>query len=222
MQGSKIARAVAGLVILILVLGSFLADRPEDKTSGTPAAGATDEAAIREAIETSLKDAAVAQESHRTANPSYTSDQAALEAEGLTLQPDVVFAVFSADENGYCMDAGNIEAQIFYYYYSEEGAPSEGSCAAVVPPTGETVGIRSQLEAVLKDMATAQESFRTANPRYTDRIKDLEREGLQISPGLKVSIELATKTAYCMEAQAEGQRYRYKSNRGAPEKGTCG
>lgn len=54
-------------------------------------------------------------------------------------------------------------------------------------------------ESTLKNAATAEESYATVNDgRYTDRIADLEAEGLQVPPEVVVSV-FASDSAYCIE-----------------------
>ncbi len=146
MAGSGLARGVAGLVCLVLVLGALFTSKPEEaggkpgagngnengiETEAAPADPETD--AIKDALQAALKDAATAQESWRTAHSSYTDDVNRLAKEGLQLVPQIQFTIVQADENGYCMNAAYPPAELFYFYWSENGAPLEGDCESAVP-----------------------------------------------------------------------------------------
>jgi type IV pilus assembly protein PilA len=86
----------------------------------------------------------------------------------------------------------------------------------------------SQTESALKNAATAQESFLTANPAYATTEGELNTEGFKKAPDVTLAIPVSTPTRYCMTAfhtsigAADGT-YTYDSDVGAPKKGSlCG
>jgi hypothetical protein len=98
---------------------------------------------------------------------------------------------------------------------SGEEAPAEGE--------GEEVdeGLEA-LEALVKDAATAEESYFTSNLAYTDSVEDLEGEGLDVPEGITVVISLAGKDGYCVQASDDsGSVFHYDSSVGQPEQGEC-
>lgn len=83
---------------------------------------------------------------------------------------------------------------------------------------------RVEVESALKNAATAQESYAVSNEgRYTDRLSDLEAEGLQLGPRIEVTIARAGRDGYCLEATAGGLvgAMHYSSTEGAPLPGRC-
>jgi type IV pilus assembly protein PilA len=80
-------------------------------------------------------------------------------------------------------------------------------------------GWRSQMESALKNAATAQESYLTANTSYTTATAALGSEGLKTAPDVSLVIDAATGTHYCMKAthsSLTGVTYFYSSNSGRP------
>ena len=85
--------------------------------------------------ESTLKNAATAQESWATGdgNGTYTNVEAELEAEGFRYAAsEITFTVDSADgATAYCMEADSLnDPAIDFHYSSDVGAPVEGECAA--------------------------------------------------------------------------------------------
>lgn len=83
----------------------------------------------------------------------------------------------------------------------------------------------SQLESALKNMATAEESWLTANPTYTTSVPNLVTEGFTYSSAdVTPSVVSATGTAYCLKAVSGHDttiiRY-YSSAVGRPETAAC-
>ena len=80
-------------------------------------------------------------------------------------------------------------------------------------------GWRSQMESALKNAATAQESFLTANTGYTTSVGALSSEGLKTAPDVSIEIFTADGTHYCMKAthsSLTSVTYYYSSNSGRP------
>jgi type IV pilus assembly protein PilA len=80
-------------------------------------------------------------------------------------------------------------------------------------------GWRSQMESALKNAATAQESFLTANTAYTTVVASLSGEGLKTAPDVSLVVSDATGTHYCMRAthtSLTSVTYWYSSNSGRP------
>ena len=85
-------------------------------------------------------------------------------------------------------------------------------------------GWRSQMESALKNAATAQESFLTANTSYSGAVDSLSSEGLKTAPDVSIGVVSSSGTAYCMRAQhssLSGVTYFYSSNVGRPTTSTC-
>jgi hypothetical protein len=102
-------------------------------------------------------------------------------------------------------------------------ADCEGFTEAPAEGEGEEVdeGLEA-LEALVKDAATAEESYFTSNLAYTDSVEDLEGEGLDVPEGITVVISLAGKDGYCVQASDDsGSVFHYDSSVGQPEQGEC-
>ena len=89
-------------------------------------------------------------------------------------------------------------------------------------------GWRSQMESALKNAATAQESYLTANTSYAPAsaagLSALSAEGLKTAPDVSISIESSSGTHYCMEASHTSLTtvtYYYTSNTGRPTTAVC-
>jgi len=82
-------------------------------------------------------------------------------------------------------------------------------------------GLRADMEASLKNAATAQESYATTHDgTYTSDVSDLYLEGF--SPGLAgVSVLEANADGYCLEAVLNDEVMHFDSSHGAPEDGGC-
>jgi type IV pilus assembly protein PilA len=80
-------------------------------------------------------------------------------------------------------------------------------------------GWRSQMESALKNAATAQESFLTANTSYSASTASLGSEGLKTAPDVTITVFASSGTHYCMSAvhsSLTGVTYYYSSNAGRP------
>ncbi len=85
-------------------------------------------------------------------------------------------------------------------------------------------GWRSQMESALKNAATAQESYLTANTAYTEGLTDLSAEGLKTAPDVLLTVIDATGTHYCMQARhtsLTSATLYYSSNVGRPQTNAC-
>ena len=87
-------------------------------------------------------------------------------------------------------------------------------------------GWRSQVQSALKNAATAQESWLTANSAYTLNLADLQSEGFKAAADVTVAVATASGTEYCMNgshANLNGNApiFHYDSNDGEPLSGTC-
>ena len=81
----------------------------------------------------------------------------------------------------------------------------------------------AQVETVLKNASTAEESYLVSNPSYTDSVDDLEAEGLTIPAMVDVTIPEATSNAYCIEATHEEMPGVWSLESGSvrPREGPC-
>lgn len=103
------------------------------------------------------------------------------------------------------------------------GAATPGGDAPAEGTEGEEVdeGLEA-LESVVKNAATAEESYFTSNLAYTDSVEDLEGEGLDVPEGIAVEITLSGQDGYCVQASDDsGSVFRYDSSVGRPEQGEC-
>lgn len=83
---------------------------------------------------------------------------------------------------------------------------------------------RDRTESTLKNGATAEESYRTVNPSYTERNRDLRDEGLMWNEDrIKFFVSWATDSDYCLHAKhdAMSRPMHYSSSVGMPERGPC-
>jgi hypothetical protein len=79
-------------------------------------------------LESTLKNAATAQESFATTNAgAYTDQIDDLEGEGLQVPPEIVLTVL-AGGGQYCLEASSEELDATIYYSSTEGTPLPGTC----------------------------------------------------------------------------------------------
>jgi type IV pilus assembly protein PilA len=82
----------------------------------------------RSQMESALKNAATAQESYLTGNPSYAGAVSDLSNEGLKTAPDVSISIFQSSGTHYCMKATHTSlTSVTYYYSSNSGRPQTGS-----------------------------------------------------------------------------------------------
>jgi hypothetical protein len=131
----------AAAVLVALVVGAIFAGRAEEART-TPgrfdqASGRCvgDEPVSRERcdaqlaqVESTLKNAATAEESYATVNEGrYTDQIAALEAEGLQVPPEVVLTVLASNKQ-YCIEGSSEELGATLHYSSTEGLPRPGPC----------------------------------------------------------------------------------------------
>lgn len=82
---------------------------------------------------------------------------------------------------------------------------------------------KEKAEETLKDAATAQESYRTSHPTYTESRAALEAEGLVVRRGVRFLVVHADRDSYCMDAKHRRARrwQHYYSEDGAPTPGRC-
>jgi hypothetical protein len=83
---------------------------------------------------------------------------------------------------------------------------------------------RSQTENVLKNGATAEESWRTSHNSYTERNVDLRAEGLTWNTDrIRFFVSWATADGYCLHAKHKrmDRPMHYESKDGLPERGPC-
>lgn len=184
-----------------------------------PAASA---ATRRQQTETVLRNAATAEESYRTSHDSYTERLRHLRNEGLRWDRDRVRLFVSwATESGYCLHARHVRMERPMHFDSNEGRPAFGPC----PTTGEArTRWREQMETVLKNAATAQESYATSTDAgYTKSKDDLRAEGFRNwYREVRLVIVRATRTYYCMEARHRVLDTLYfDSDDGRPRRGRC-
>ena len=82
-------------------------------------------------------------------------------------------------------------------------------------------GWKSQMESAVKNAATAEESYLTANPDYTEDVTALEDdEGLKYAEDVGLAIEAEGGTAYCITAAHSNlgaDRVYYHSEIGEPQ-----
>lgn len=80
-------------------------------------------------VESTLKNAATAQESYAVSNNgSYTNQVTDLEAQGLQVPPEIELAVFISPAESYCIEALSEELGGVLHYSSTEGTPRPGPC----------------------------------------------------------------------------------------------
>ncbi len=77
------------------------------------------------------------------------------------------------------------------------------------------------LETLLKNAATAQETYAVDNFTYTDSVAELEAAGLNVPPESNLEVVTATETEYCLEASADDTVMHLDSASGNPQEGTC-
>ena len=82
----------------------------------------------------------------------------------------------------------------------------------------------SQSESALKNAATAEESYATANNgAYTTSTATLETEGYNPVTGVTLTVTSATASGYCLQADhaQDIPNYYYDSDDGKPTTATC-
>ena len=87
------------------------------------------------------------------------------------------------------------------------------------------MGWESQIQAGLKNAATAQESYLISNATYTANANDLTAHGLRVHPAVVVNVRSADgSSGYCLEAiheQLPNEVWNYDSDIGEPLEGPC-
>jgi hypothetical protein len=79
-------------------------------------------------LETSLRDASVAEETYRSTNGTYTTDVGALQSEGMNTPPDVTLAIKTADASAYCIEATQVRLPGVTWHVATGGSPTTGLC----------------------------------------------------------------------------------------------
>ena len=80
-----------------------------------------------EALQSIVKNAAVAEESYLTSNGTYTDSVEDLEAEGLDVPEGITVEVEADEGTAYCIQASDDSGSVFHYD-STEGEPAQGPC----------------------------------------------------------------------------------------------
>jgi type II secretory pathway pseudopilin PulG len=80
-------------------------------------------------LEAALRNAATAQETVFTTSGSYTANPEILKENGMTLDPTITLTIFSANAEGYCMDAYRDANGEHWHISKAEGAPAVGVCS---------------------------------------------------------------------------------------------
>jgi hypothetical protein len=105
---------------------------------------------------------------------------------------------------------------------SAAGSPSNAQTESI----DSQEAVLSEMDASLRNTAIAEESWFVANNSYTANVNALmQEEGLQLAPGVDITIVRANEVGYCFEATHQavpGMVRRYDSNVGTPEDGPCG
>lgn len=81
-----------------------------------------------------------------------------------------------------------------------------------------------RVSSALKNAATAEESYAVGHDaRYTKKVADLEREGLQLPAEIELRVVGPARESYCLEATMEGLvgKMHYSSIEGSPSPGPC-
>jgi hypothetical protein len=83
----------------------------------------------------------------------------------------------------------------------------------------------AEVEAALKNAATAQESFATSSGGlYTAEVRELEDEGLQPTENVTIVVVHASELGYCIgggHARLANKMWHYSSDGGQPVPGIC-
>lgn len=86
-------------------------------------------------------------------------------------------------------------------------------------------GYKSQAQSAVKNMATAEESFATANNGvYANTLAQLQGEGFRagpVTPSIIYPTNTSTSDGYCLKAVSNGQSSWYASDVGAPQDTAC-
>lgn len=161
-----------------------------------------------------LRNAATAQESFATTttDASYTNRLSDLADQGFQEPADLDMKVFgpSVGDAFYCIEAFSKQLRGTLHFSSMVGSPEPGPCFA-------------ELESILKNAATAEESYATVRPgRYTDDLSKLEEEGLELREGIELTVTVGGDQ-YCIEAVSvdEDATLHYSSTTGRPKPGPC-
>lgn len=136
--------ALGTLMLAVLLLAALLSGRAEERAEDAPArfdeatgrcvgGGETGSLECEEQlaqVESTLKNAATAQESYATvSNGEYTEDISDLEQEGLQVPPTVQLTIVTGRDQQYCMEATSQELGGTMHYSSTEGLPRPGPCS---------------------------------------------------------------------------------------------
>lgn len=145
----RLGAGIAALIIVGLVVAAIVAGRNEqaaeeearnaparfDQVSGRCVGGGEVGRMMCEdqlaQVESSLKNAATAQESYATVSEShrYTDSISDLEAEGLQVPPNVQLTIMTGGGLKYCMEATSQELGGTMHYSSTEGTTRSGPCS---------------------------------------------------------------------------------------------
>ena len=115
------------IVIKVVLVGAAIAALLSVMILG-PASGSTKEEK-RERMQSSLKNAATAEESYRVDAQSYTRVLDDLKAEGLDTYRNVRLLIARAGQNHYCIEAQHDALGEIWKYSSRVGRPVEGRCS---------------------------------------------------------------------------------------------
>ena len=105
----------------------------------------------------------------------------------------------------------------------QEAANEAGAATPGDDAEGEEVdeGLEA-LQSIVKNAATAQESYFTSNTEYAESVEELEAEGLDVPEGITVDITLVGQDGYCVQASDDsGSVFHYDSATGQAEQGEC-
>ena len=177
----------------------------------------------RQQTASALKNAATAEESYRVDHDAYTESVRALRDEGLEWNRDKIKLFISwATKTGYCVHAKHDNMRRPMHYDSSEGEPKRGPCPATEDAERRW---RDQMDNLLKNAATAQESYATEHDgEYTTSKEDLRDEGWK-NPWREIRLIIARveEGYYCMEAHHRGLDvgHHYQSTKGRPVRGGC-
>ena len=170
-------------------------------------------------VRTALKNAGTAQESHATESKGerYTDRFSDLKEQGFQKPLDIHMKIFgpAVADVFYCIEAYSDRLGATFHYSSRVGSPESGPCFP-------------ELESVLKNAATAEESYAVGNKgRYTEDVSELKKEDLMIPDGIELTIKVSGRQ-YCIEALSVetgavevAATLHYSSRTGRPEPGPC-
>lgn len=125
MAGSKpliaLAASCLGLVLMAPACSSATVGGQETLSQA--------DSALQLQLETSLRNASLAEETFKATSGQYSADLNALKSEaGLTVPADVTLTVTSADAASYCIEATQAKLAGVTWHASSGTAPAEGPC----------------------------------------------------------------------------------------------